>query len=614
MYNHLKTKLDNFLGTFSRYSTILKLLTADSIWRFKKESFLILITSFLGVFFQIWTIGLAIYYARVLEKGENIRLFGHVFQIRTSISFLIVCGIGVLLSLLISAWLIYFSRTRSLALKRRYEEFCARRVLSLFGSSFMIWSLSGRSFSDSNIIFRLARIDSKNIGRVMWMLLDTIIPGVTLLAAIGVLFYSNAPLTFLMLVLFGISSIFQYRISVMGAKNSTLREKYARGASTEYQRIILRQKGISIPLPENETWFGKEVFMSGHIKRFFDAQIGQLKAIENSQLVSNILFAATMFVILLTLGSSIILRGEGWGNLIVYLVALRFGLVNMKQISKKVTGINRFYPQIKRYFQFVENTTTPPAINGDRVNDYCITTSTNTIDGSLASFKISKGCKVGLISSVELNRYTLVFIIDCLLGHSRQAVNNALSSIWFMTSRYEHIQGTFRESLGLPGNYEWQDLCKEVEEIEAGLLDRLAAQLPNNLDEHIPPDKWNTIDKDLKYSIALLNALWSNKQWVVIEENVLQSLSDTTLNFFMNRLSDRIMVIIFYSNVANLERYRKDVITVMSKSEVIGMGSVKWFMENQQNIKDIAGKVSVKEAKKGVVAIDSNDEFEDEDI
>jgi len=183
-----------------------------------------------------------------------------------------------------------------------------------------------------------------------------------------------------------------------------------------------------------------------------------------------------------------------------------------------------------------------------------------------------------------------------------------------MTSRYEHIQGTFRESLGLPGNYEWQDLCKEVEEIEAGLLDRLAAQLPNNLDEHIPPDKWNTIDKDLKYSIALLNALWSNKQWVVIEENVLQSLSDTTLNFFMNRLSDRIMVIIFYSNVANLERYRKDVITVMSKSEVIGMGSVKWFMENQQNIKDIAGKVSVKEAKKGVVAIDSNDEFEDEDI
>ncbi|HHT9128000.1 MAG TPA: hypothetical protein ACFYEE_04475, partial [Candidatus Wujingus californicus] len=173
IYNNFKARLEKFSGTFVRYVAIIKLITTDSIWRFKKESFVILTTSFLGVFFQIWTIGLAIYYARVLEKGENIRLFSHMFQIRTSISFLVVCGIGVLLSLLISAWLIYFSRTRSLALRRRYEEFCARRVLSLFGSSSMIWSPSGRSFSDSNIIFRLARIDSKNIGRVMWMLLDT---------------------------------------------------------------------------------------------------------------------------------------------------------------------------------------------------------------------------------------------------------------------------------------------------------------------------------------------------------------------------------------------------------------------------------------------------------
>src|SRR3990167_3524898 len=102
------------------------------------------------------------------------------------------------------------------------------------------------------------------------------------------------------------------------------------------------------------------------------------------------------------------------------MVALRFGLTNMKQSNKKITVINRFYPQVRRYFQFVENTTTPPAINGDRVNDYCITTSTNTVNGSLASFKMSKGCKVGLVSSVELNRYTLAFIIDCLLGHSRQ--------------------------------------------------------------------------------------------------------------------------------------------------------------------------------------------------
>ena len=69
IYNNFKARLEKFSGTFGRYVAIIKLIITDSIWRFKKESFVILITSFLGVFFQIWTIGLAIYYARVLEKG-----------------------------------------------------------------------------------------------------------------------------------------------------------------------------------------------------------------------------------------------------------------------------------------------------------------------------------------------------------------------------------------------------------------------------------------------------------------------------------------------------------------------------------------------------------------
>src|SRR3989304_1917626 len=249
IYEKLKSRLDKFLGTLSRYSTILKIIAVDSIWGFKKESFLILITNFFGVFFQVWTIGLAIYYAHALEKGNNIKMLGYEFQTRNSIGLLFVCGMGALLSLLLSAWLIYFSRMRGLTLRRRYEEFCSKRVFALFGSNLKIWAPPDKSFSDSNIILRIARTDSRNIGRVLWMLLDTIIPVITLLVSVGVLFYTNAPLTFLMLVIFGISSIFQYKISVMGAKNSSLREKYARGASLEYQQIILRLKGTSIPLP-----------------------------------------------------------------------------------------------------------------------------------------------------------------------------------------------------------------------------------------------------------------------------------------------------------------------------------------------------------------------------
>ena len=611
MYEQLKPRLDNFLGTLSRYGTILKLVAADSVCRFKKESFLILITDFLGVFFQVWTIGLAIYYAHALEKGDNIKLLGYEFQTRNSIGLLFVCGIGALLSLLLSAWLIYFSRTRGFMLRRRYEEFCAKRVFTLFGSSLKVCVSSDKYFSDSNVLFRLVRTDSRNIGRVLQLFLGTIIPTITLLVAVGVLFYTNAPLTLLMLVLFGVSSIFQYKISVAGAKNSTLREKYAKGASLEYQQIILRLKGTSLPLPKNESWFKENVF-SGKIKRFLDAQIERLKAVENSQLISNILFAITIFVILLALGAGIILKGEGWGNLIVYLVALRFGLVNMKQSSSKITGINRFYPQVKRYFQFLENMMSPPETEDIQHINYLVTVGANHIEGSMESYNLCKGNRIGLVGAVELNRYTLASTVDCLLGHSHQAVKSALSSMWFVTSKYGYLPGTLRESLGLPPEYTWQNLREEIG--NAGLLDKAEAQLPHNLDEFISPDIWNRLDPDLKCALAMLNVINSKHKWVVIEEGVLESLTETAVNFFINHLSDRIMVIVFNKDAKVLGKYNENVIAVIADNKVVGLGSVGWFEENQHKIKNISAKGFGKDAHKVGVDIDSDDEFDDEDI
>lgn len=611
MYEQLKSRLDKFLGTLSRYSAIFKLVTVDSIWRFKKESFLILITNFWGVFFQVWTIGLAIYYAHALEKGSSIKLLGHVFQTRNSIGLLFLCGMGVFLSLLLSAWLIYFSRTRGLILRQRYEEFCSERVFTLFGSSLKTVLLPDRNYGDSNIIYRLARMDSRYISRVLWLLLDTIIPAITLLVAIGVLFYTNAPLTFLMLVIFGISSIFQYKISVMGAKNSSLREKYAKGASLEYQQIILRLKGTSIPLPKDESWFKENIF-SGKIKRFLDAQIGRLRAVENSQLVSDILFAITIFVILLALGAGIILKGEGWGNLIIYLVALRFGLVNMKQSSKKITGINRFYPQVKRYFQFLESTATPAGTKEEQSVNYSVTADAKYIEGSMESYDLCKGSRIGLVSTVELNRYTLASIVDSLLGHSQQAVKSALSSMWFVTSKYGYLPGTLRESVGLPPEYRWQDLQREME--EAGLWERVKEQLPNGLETFISSDVWNRLDPDLKCALAMLNAIHSDHAWVVVEENVLRLFSDTALDFFINRLSGRIMVVVFNESTNALGKYREDVVAMIRDGNVVSLGTVGWFIENQHKIKDILAKVLSKNLGKSETDTDSDDEFDDEDI
>ncbi|WP_169704358.1 hypothetical protein [Candidatus Kuenenia stuttgartiensis] len=77
------------MKTFDQYRLVLKWLIGDSIWRFRKESFLILFTNFIGVSFQVWTIGLAIYYAKAMQSGSTIKLLHYEFNARTSNVFLI---------------------------------------------------------------------------------------------------------------------------------------------------------------------------------------------------------------------------------------------------------------------------------------------------------------------------------------------------------------------------------------------------------------------------------------------------------------------------------------------------------------------------------------------
>lgn len=586
-------------------------MMTDSIWRFKKDSYIILLTGFFGASFQLWTIALAIYYARALEKGKIINLFGYEFQTRTSIILIFLLGMGVLFSLLLSAGLIYFSRIKTIALMRRYEEFCIKRILFLFDSCTKIWVPPDQGFGNNRTIFRLVRTDSRNNGRVLGALFVVFSTIITLLMSVSILSYINIYLTCLMFVFFGISSFFQYRINIAGIRNSTLMENYTRDAMLEYNQIVNRQKCISIPLSWDELWFERKIFSAGKIKQYIEAYIGRLKAVENSQFISNVLFAITIFVLLLALGIRIIIKGDNWSNLIVFLIALRVVLVNLKQISKQITSINRFYPQVKRYFQFIKHTETPA--KNEYLHPACYTViANNPIEDSLKSWQLCGGNRLGLLSSIQLNRYTLAFIVNCLLGHSKHEEKNALGSIWFMTSNYGNIFGSLREFLQIPPHYSWHNLREELEGTD--LWVRLEEQLPHDLEKPVSREKWNQIEPDLKAALALLNAIHSNKRWVIIEENALQFLSDITLRHFMNRLSDRIVVVVFYHNTKIPERYGMDVIAVLSGSNIIGLGTIEWFAKNQHKFSEISEQFSTDSITKSIKDLDDEDMFDDEDV
>ena len=395
---------------------------------------------------------------------------------------------GVLPLLLLSAWLIYFSKTKTIALMRKYEEFCAKRIFSLFGSSIKVWKPPEQSFNNDRTIFRLVRIDSRNNSRALGIILAIAVPTIILLVSICTLFYTNIFLTCLMLV-FGIASFFQYKINIVGVRNSTRMENYVRDYGIEYNQIIQRQKNLSNPLPENEAWFENGLFASDRIKRYRDAYAGRLKVLETSHFVSNILFAIAIFMLLLIMGTRIIFKADNWSSLVIYLIALRYVLVNLRQLSRQITNINRFYPQIKRYFLFLKHTETSRENRTLDTVSYTIQAASST-ENSLKTWQLSKGSRLGLVSAVKLNRYSLEFIFDCLLGHSERESRNALESVWFMALDYGNAYSSLRGFLCLPAGYSLQHLQKDLE--EAALWDKFEKQLPCDLEKPIPREKVGT--------------------------------------------------------------------------------------------------------------------------
>ncbi len=603
--------LNKFFETIRQYSATLKVIAADSVWRFKKESFVILLTGFLGASFQLLTIGLALYYAHTMEKGGIIKLLGLEFQARTSMALLFLLGMVVLPLLLLSAWLIYFSKAKTIALMRKYEEFCAKRIFSVFGSSTKVWMPPEQGFHSDRIISRLVRINSRYNSRVLGIILAIVVPTITLLVSIGTLFYTNIFLTCLMLGFFGIASFFQYKINIVGVKNSTRMENYIRDYVIEYNQIIQRQKNLSNPLPENESWFENALFSSDKIKRYLDAYTGRLKVLETSNFVSNILFAIAIFMLLLIMGTRIIFKADNWSSLVIYLIALRYVLVNLRQLSRQITNINRFYPQIKRYFLFLQNTETPREIRTSDTVSYTIQAA-NSTENSLKTWQLSKGSKLGLVSPVKLNRYSLEFVFGCLFGHSERESRSALESVWFMAVDYGNAYSSLRGFLCLPAGYSLSHVQKELE--EAALWDKFEKQLPCDLEKPIPREKWEQADVDLKVALALFGAVHSKHCWVMLEENAVRHLSDRTLQFFMNRLSDRILVIVFHQYAHTLGRYGEDVIAVLSGDSIAGLGTVKWFEEHRQTISHISNQTPNGGQDKRYREDDSEDLFDDEDI
>ena len=117
------------------------------------------------------------------------------------------------------------------------------------------------------------------------------------------------------------------------------------------------------------------------------------------------------------MGIGIIKGSRGGEIVLIYIMALRLGLNNFRSFTTLLMGVSRFYPQVSRYWQFVNNaqSSTRDARqqgNAPLPESYKI--------GNNQKISIINGMKVVVFSPCEINRYTVGHFINMLFCRKNQ--------------------------------------------------------------------------------------------------------------------------------------------------------------------------------------------------
>jgi len=591
------------------YSSFLCWLIPDSLWRNKGLSFLILATGFLGVSFQVQVFALIIYYARHFSSGELILFWGYEFDPRISVRLLVGVSFGIMVSFMLASASIYYSRRSALALGRKYEEFCAKRVYHLLSENIDVFGSMAHDMSQNKYLFKLVRMDSRFCNRVLRMLLNLNIPALTLAVAFGGLIYLEPVLTLFIIMMMAIFAYFQYRVSRTGAGHSQRFEKLARVASLEQRGLIEHFK----QQPESGTAkdLVERTYFSGAAKKRLDAYEGRLRAVENSRLVSGIFIAVVLAMILTVMGGNIISRGSGWGRLVVYIVALRFAMANLQNSFALVTSISRFYPQVRRYYLFVHSLKSDGRDGYTPLERYELHVGMKRLVGSQDRLILEKGSRLALVTPLALNRYTLASITRSLLGDSEGVFKSALYSMRFATRRHSCPDTSLRQVLGLDDRASWPDLKARF--TDEKLWHKMQEQLPGNLDTQIKPKNWDRLEPTLKFALSLISAANSDCRWVLVEAKALGLLGQGSARFYLDLFKDKIVVLVFNEDISGVRAYGEDGVAVATEEELLGLGSPEWIADVRSEVEEILDLGILKKKRKAGAEEEDEDELEDEE-
>lgn len=587
-----------------RYLRVLAGLAFDAVSRFKGLCLFLVGSNVMSFLFQIAALSLTVWYIRALQVSDEVVILGKVFEPRHSLGLLIFVALSALLALLGTTVLGYLSGTSEIRFRRLYGVHAAQRALVRLSQSNVVWAPPDQDFATDADVIRASRMDSRVSGIVATKLIRSIDPMIIFVFSLAALLYIDWMLTSIFVLLLAGATAFLYRTTIGGARATKRLEETSPGASKIYREALGRARGVPSPFPDDDRWLEERVFADPVMRDYLDAFEGRLRAAEHSRLITGVVYAVALIVAFGGIGSRMLVGQASWEHLVAYLAALRFAQTSVQTLAQRLTFINRFYPKVARYHDFMHRTRSAGSRRLTGRLKLHMTVDDPQVPGTLTAVEVGPGSSLAIVAQLAVSRYSLAWLMRAVFGRQR---TRALGAAWFVTADYGCIPNcTLLELLAFPPAYTATQLRSGLRKLGADQL--LQAQLGEDLTQTISSEVWRKLDPTARFALASVRAIVSDAQIIVMEGQALRHLPEDGRRALLEQLSDRLLIFVHNRKADRPGEFGEGVVGVIADQHLVGLGDVDWYQRNREQLEQIVRPSAVA----GSVADDELDELDEE--
>ncbi|MCF8069981.1 MAG: hypothetical protein K9L30_15480 [Desulfobacterales bacterium] len=328
-------------------------LCKDVLHCFWKRVLGVVILNIIGIGFAGGSFGCAFLILRHLEKGKPIAFHGIKISLSDNFSFtLISFGITVLIGILSSA-ILYYSEWKIAQLAIDYQKKCTSRIFEIISNPVYDGWQKLTKIQPQDGINRLISSSVKMTSMSVRRLLQGILPFATLIFATISMVYLNPVLS---LVIVPIALLYVLPLYFVNREVSHHHKEFISTISSSRAPIkICVNQAINTPVSYQEKIDSSlDSIETDEYNRATILFFLRKLAVKRVQMINTILFFVCLGALFIYFIFSTSETERNWSLLVAFLVALRFAIQGLKQITGVFIKLSRFFSEYTTFSEFID--------------------------------------------------------------------------------------------------------------------------------------------------------------------------------------------------------------------------------------------------------------------